>query len=162
MSGLNDFGRMLKQKKAKKLFWGMLGPLLIVTISACSFFYYVSNAILKEYMKSQLELSVEKLNTTVSDSMEPIIINVDNFVSFSADYNDEEKTLDSNVVDIIAEEPQKQETKEETTETKNEKVKVPDTGMNGYLFVCIGMVAILIGAYILIKKRLEENINNKN
>ena len=90
MSGLNDFGRMLKQKKAKKLFWGMLGPLLIVTISACSFFYYVSNAILKEYMKSQLELSVEKLNTTVSDSMEPIIINVDNFVSFSADYNDEE------------------------------------------------------------------------
>ena len=90
MSGLNDFGRMLKQKKAKKLFWGMLGPLLIVTISACSFFYYVSNAILKEYMKSQLELSVEKLNTTVSDSMEPIIINVDNFVTFSADYNDEE------------------------------------------------------------------------
>ncbi len=90
MSGLNDFGKMLKQKKAKKLFWGMLGPLLIVTISACSFFYYVSNAILKEYMKSQLELSVEKLNTNVSDSMEPIIINVDNFVTFSADYNDEE------------------------------------------------------------------------
>ena len=90
MSGLNDFGKMLKQKKAKKLFWGMLGPLLIVTISACSFFYYVSDAILKEYMKSQLELSVEKLNTNVSDSMEPIIINVDNFVTFSADYNDEE------------------------------------------------------------------------
>jgi len=90
MSGLNDFGKMFKQKKAKKLFWGMLGPLLIVTISACSFFYYVSDAILKEYMKSQLELSVEKLNTNVSDSMEPIIINVDNFVTFSADYNDEE------------------------------------------------------------------------
>lgn len=90
MSGLNDFGKMLKQKKAKKLFWGMLGPLLIVTISACSFFYYVSDAILKEYMKTQLELSVEKLNTNVSDSMEPIIINVDNFVTFSADYNDEE------------------------------------------------------------------------
>ena len=90
MSGLNNFGKMLKQKKAKKLFWGMLGPLLIVTISACSFFYYVSDAILKEYMKSQLELSVEKLNTNVSKSMEPIIINVDNFVTFSADYNDEE------------------------------------------------------------------------
>lgn len=90
MSGLIDFGKMLKQKKAKKLFWGMLGPLLIVTISACSFFYYVSDAILKEYMKSQLELSVEKLNTNVSKSMEPIIINVDNFVTFSADYNDEE------------------------------------------------------------------------
>ncbi len=90
MSGLNDFGKMLKQKKAKKLFWGMLGPLLIVTISACSFFYYISDAILKEYMKSKLELSVEKLNTNVSKSMEPIIINVDNFVTFSADYNDEE------------------------------------------------------------------------
>ena len=90
MSGLNDFGKMLKQKKAKKLFWGMLGPLLIVTFAACSFFYYVSDAILKEYMKSQLELSVEKLNANVSDSMEPIIINVDNFVTFSADYNDEE------------------------------------------------------------------------
>ena len=90
MSGLSDFGKLFRQKKARKLFWGMLGPLLIVTISACSFFYYVSNAILKEYMKTQLELSVEKLNKKVSESMEPIILNIDNFVTFSSDYNDDE------------------------------------------------------------------------
>ena len=88
MSGLKDFGKIFKQKKSKKLFYGMLAPLLLITFSACTFFYYVSNAILKEYMKTQLELSVEKLNSKVSESMEPIILNVDNFVTFSSDYND--------------------------------------------------------------------------
>ena len=90
MSGLSDFVKIFKQKKSKKLFYGMLAPLLLITFSACTFFYFVSDAILKEYMKTQLELSVEKLNSTVSESMEPIILNVDNFVTFSADYNDEE------------------------------------------------------------------------
>lgn len=90
MSGLKDFGKIFKQKKSKKLFYGMLAPLLLITFSACSFFYFVSDAILKEYMKSQLELSVSKLNSSVSESMEPIILNVDNFVTFSSDYNDEE------------------------------------------------------------------------
>ncbi len=88
MSGLSDFGKIFKQKKSKRLFWGMLAPLLIITFSACTFFYFVTDAILKEYMKSQLELSVERLNSSVSDSMDPIIINVDNFVTFSADYED--------------------------------------------------------------------------
>ena len=90
MSGLKDFGKIFKQKKSKKLFYGMLAPLLLITFSACTFFYFVSDAILKEYMKTQLELSVEKLNSKVSESMEPIILNVDNFVTFSSDYNDEE------------------------------------------------------------------------
>ena len=90
MSGLKDFGKIFKQKKSKKLFYGMLAPLLLITFSACTFFYFVSDAILKEYMKTQLELSVEKLNSTVSESMEPIILNVDNFVTFSSDYNEEE------------------------------------------------------------------------
>ncbi|MCR4947670.1 MAG: hypothetical protein K6A15_00760 [Treponema sp.] len=90
MSVLKDFGKILKQKKSKKLFYGMLAPLLLITFSACTFFYFISDAILKEYMKSQLELSVSKLNSSVSESMEPIILNVDNFVTFSSDYNDEE------------------------------------------------------------------------
>lgn len=90
MSGIRDFCKLLKQKKSKKLFYGMLAPLLLITFSACTFFYIVSDAILKEYMKTQLELSVEKLNATVSESMEPIILNVDNFVTFSSDYNDSE------------------------------------------------------------------------
>lgn len=90
MSGLKDFGKIFKQKKSKKLFYGMLAPLLLITFSACTFFYFVTDAILKEYMKTQLELSVKKLNSTVSESMEPIILNVDNFVTFSSDYNDEE------------------------------------------------------------------------
>ncbi len=93
MSALKDLGKMLKQKKSKKLFWGMLGPLLIVTFVACSFFYFVSNLILKEYMKSQLEYSVKKLNSSVVESMQPIILNVDNFTIFAKDYNDA-KTLE--------------------------------------------------------------------
>ena len=90
MEGKNNTGKTSNQKKARRLFWGMLAPLLIVTFTACSFFYYVSNQILKAYMANQLELSVEKLNTKVSNSMQPIILNVDNFVTFSADYDDDE------------------------------------------------------------------------
>ena len=90
MEGKNNTEKTSNQKKARRLFWGMLAPLLIVTFTACSFFYYVSDQILKAYMANQLELSVEKLNTKVSNSMQPIILNVDNFVTFSADYNDDE------------------------------------------------------------------------
>ena len=90
MSGFNDFGKLFKQKKSRKLFWGMLAPLLFLTISACSFFYFVSNKILQEYMKNQLELSIQKLNATVVQSMQPIILNVDNFVTFSAEYDEKE------------------------------------------------------------------------
>ncbi len=90
MEGKNNTGKTSNQKKARRLFWGMLAPLLIVTFTACSFFYYVSDQILKAYMANQLELSVEKLNTKVSNSMQPIILNVDNFVTFSADYDDDE------------------------------------------------------------------------
>ena len=39
-------------------------------------------------MEKQLELSVEKLNSTVVQSMQPIITNVDNFTTFAANYND--------------------------------------------------------------------------
>ena len=88
MPGKNKFGKMLKQKKTRKLFRGMLIPLLTLTIVACGFFYSVSNQILKAYMEKQLELSVEKLNSSVVQSMQPIIMNVDNFTTFAADYND--------------------------------------------------------------------------
>lgn len=90
MPGKTKFGKMLKQKKTRKLFRGMLIPLITLTVVACGFFYSVSNQILKAYMEKQLELSVEKLNSTVAQSMQPIIMNVDNFVTFAGDYNDNE------------------------------------------------------------------------
>ena len=80
----------MAEKKSRKLFWGMLAPLLFLTFSACTFFYKVSNEILKAYMKNQLELSIERLNNSVVESMQPIILNVDNFVLFSAEYNEDE------------------------------------------------------------------------
>ncbi len=88
MSVMKDIRKMLKQKKSRKLFWGMLGPLLIITIVACSFFYFVSNKIIQEYIKTQVEYSVEKLNNDVSESMQPIIMNVDNFSTFAASTNE--------------------------------------------------------------------------
>ncbi|MCR5288559.1 MAG: hypothetical protein K6E51_01050 [Treponema sp.] len=84
----NDLGTH-SNKKSRKLFWGMFAPLLVITFGAGAFFYYVTNQILKSYMKSQLELSVEKLSSAVVESMEPIILNVDNFALFAAGYNDD-------------------------------------------------------------------------
>ena len=68
----NDLGTH-SNKKSRKLFRGMFAPLLVITFGAGAFFYYVTNQILKSYMKSQLELSVEKLSSAVVESMEPII-----------------------------------------------------------------------------------------
>ena len=88
MAEKTTISKLLKQKKSRKLFWGMLAPLLFITITACTFFYFVSNQILKAYMKNQLELSVEKMNTSINESMNPIILNVGNFTTFASDYDD--------------------------------------------------------------------------
>ena len=88
MAEKTTISKLLKQKKSRKLFWGMLAPLLFITITACTFFYFVSNQILKAYMKNQLELSVEKMNTSINESMNPIILNVGNFTTFALDYDD--------------------------------------------------------------------------
>ena len=90
MAEEKDLSKMSTKQKSRKLFLGMLFPLLFIVIVACTFFYAVSNQILKAYMKNQIELSVEKLNANVSESMKPIIINVDNFVTFAKDYNDDQ------------------------------------------------------------------------
>ena len=42
MAKKNNLKNMSTKKKSRKLFWGMLAPLLTVTIAACSFAYYVS------------------------------------------------------------------------------------------------------------------------
>ena len=84
-----DLNKNSTKQKSRKLFWGMLLPLLLIVILTCSFFYAVSNQILKAYMKNQIELSVEKLNSTVSESMQPIILNVSNFCTFAKDYDDD-------------------------------------------------------------------------
>lgn len=89
MADEKDLSKMSTKKKSRKLFFGMLFPLLFIVIVACSFFYMVSNQILKAYMEKQLEVSVEKLDATITRSMQPIILNVDNYTTFASDYNDD-------------------------------------------------------------------------
>ena len=84
----NEYNKMSTKKKSRILFWGMLLPLLIVTIFACTFFYKVSNEILNLYIKKQMEVSVKDLNSLVVDSMQPIIFNVDNYATLAADIDD--------------------------------------------------------------------------
>ncbi len=90
MTEKNNENKSSTRQKVKKLFWGMLAPLLFLTIISCGFFSFVSNQIIHAYMEKQLELQVKKLNTNITDSMEPIILNIDNFVTFSAEYDDPE------------------------------------------------------------------------
>ena len=85
-----DYSKMSTKKKSRILFLGMLFPLLTLTIGACTFFYIVSNGVLKEYLKAQLELSVTQLNDTVTESMQPIIINLDSYATLSTNIDDEE------------------------------------------------------------------------
>ena len=84
-----DYKNMSTKKKSRKLFWGMLAPLLTVTIAACSFAYYVSNAIIQYYLKAELNYSVKKIDSDVMERMEPITVNLENFANFAALSDDE-------------------------------------------------------------------------
>ena len=89
MAKKRDFKNMSTKKKSRVLFWGMLAPLLMVTFAACTFFYYVSNAILQYYLTSELNYSVKKINSDVMERMEPINVNLENFANFAALSDDE-------------------------------------------------------------------------
>lgn len=83
------YKNMSTKKKSRRLFWGMLAPLLTVTIAACTFAYYVSNEIIQYYLKSELNYSVKKINSDVMERMEPINVNLENFANFAALSDDE-------------------------------------------------------------------------
>ena len=65
MAKKNAFKDMSTKKKARKLFWGTLAPLLTVTIVACTFFYYISNVIIDYYLNAELSRQIEKVNSSV-------------------------------------------------------------------------------------------------
>ncbi|MBQ2552609.1 MAG: hypothetical protein II563_07200 [Treponema sp.] len=83
MSKKNNFANMSTKKKSRKLFLGVLVPLLIVTIVACTFFYNVSETILTYYINAQLQISLETLNSSIMENVEPITVNLENFVNFA-------------------------------------------------------------------------------
>ncbi len=85
-----DFATMSTKKKSRMLFWGMLAPLLTITIVACSFFYYMSNAILEYYVRSELSYKLKEIDASVNERMDPIIVNVENFSNFASLTDDKE------------------------------------------------------------------------
>ena len=89
MGKRNDFKNMSTKKKSRRLFWGMLAPLLTVTIVACTFFYDISNKIIQYYLTSELNYSMEKVNSEIMKRMEPITVNLENFKNFASLSDDE-------------------------------------------------------------------------
>ena len=89
MAKRNDFKNMSTKKKSRRLFWGMLAPLLTVTIVACTFFYDISNKIIQYYLTSELNYSMEKVNSEIMKRMEPITVNLENFTNFASLSDDE-------------------------------------------------------------------------
>lgn len=85
--------QMSTKKKARKLFLGMLMPLLTVTVVSCTFFYFVSGKIINYYLEAELSYSVEKLNSSVLEKIDPIIVNVENFSLFSTTVVDDKEML---------------------------------------------------------------------
>ena len=84
MSNKDKLKNMSTKKKSRLLFWGMLGPLLAVTIAACSFFYYVSNKIIEYYLRSELSYTVEKVNSSILEHVNPIMVNIEDFANFAS------------------------------------------------------------------------------
>ena len=85
-----DYSNVSTKKKSRRLFWGMLAPLLTVTIAACTFAYYISNAIIQYYLTSELNYSVKKINSDVMERMKPINVNLENFANFAGLSDDKE------------------------------------------------------------------------
>ena len=90
MAGKVDYKKMSTKKKSRKLFFGMLGPLLTITIVSCTFFYNVSNKIIDYYLNAELRASVEKLNSKVLEKMNPITVNIEDFTNFASLTDDKE------------------------------------------------------------------------
>ncbi len=84
MAKKNAYKNMSTRKKSRKLFWGMLAPLLTVTIVACTFFYYISNTIIQYYLKAELTGTVEKINSNVLEKIAPVITNIEDFANFAS------------------------------------------------------------------------------
>ena len=90
MAKKNAFKDMSTKKKARKLFWGTLAPLLTVTIVACTFFYYISNVIIDYYLNAELSRQIEKVNSSVLERMNPVMVNIEDFANFAELTDDDE------------------------------------------------------------------------
>lgn len=80
----NDFKDMSTKKKARRLFWGTLAPLLTVTFVACTFFYYITNTIIGYLIDFQLSGSIEKVNSNVLERLNPVMTNIEDFSNFAS------------------------------------------------------------------------------
>lgn len=97
MAKKNAFKDMSTKKKARKLFWGTLAPLLTVTIVACTFFYYISNVIIDYYLNAELSRQIEKVNSSVLERMNPVMVNIEDFANF-AELTDDDKIMQPLVI----------------------------------------------------------------
>ena len=84
MAKKNAYKNMSTKKKSRKLFWGTLAPLLTVTIVACTFFYDVSNKIIDYLIDAQLTGTIEKINSSVLERLNPVMVNIEDFSNFAS------------------------------------------------------------------------------
>ncbi len=84
MAKKNAYKNMSTKKKSRKLFWGTLAPLLTVTIVACAFFYDISSKIIDYYLRAELTGTVEKINSSVLEKINPVMVNIEDFANFAS------------------------------------------------------------------------------
>ena len=65
MAKKTAYKEMSTKKKARKLFWGTLAPLLTVTIVACSCFYNISNITKNERRSIKSNKSEKSVNIRI-------------------------------------------------------------------------------------------------
>ena len=86
---------MSTKKKNRKLFWGILSPLLIIVLIACGFLFLIANGLSEYYLKAEVERQVEKINSQVLEKLYPITINIEDFKNFG------ELSDDNTVIDTL-------------------------------------------------------------
>ncbi len=84
MSRKNRLKNMNAKQKSRRMFLGMLMPLLVLTFVACTFFYIITSKLLDNYLSKSLSNSIEEFNSGLVERMSPIITNVNNFSNFAA------------------------------------------------------------------------------
>jgi len=80
----DDFKNMSTKKKARRLFWGTLAPLLTVTFVACTFFYWITNTIIGYLIDYQLTGAIESVNSKVLERLNPVMTNIEDFSNFAS------------------------------------------------------------------------------
>ncbi len=84
MSDKKKTKKLTNRQKASRLFWGTLGPLLIVIAVACTSFALICGQIIRYYVRAETSRAIEQLNGTIVTDLDKSLLTVGDFANVAS------------------------------------------------------------------------------